>query len=274
MVSKRPVLIMVAPNGARRTKADHSALPITPDELAQTAVECRAAGAAAIHLHDRDKQERHSLDVGRCVEAVKAVKAATPEMAIQVTTEAAGICKVDDQEHLLSEFRPAFASISIAEILRDGEERGIRILRSAIGAGTRIQYILYSQDDIRTLARLRRQIRDDDREPSTLLVAGRYGVVDHATVDIVYGLHRVLHAEGLDAEGRWMTCAFGRGELSCLEAAISLGSHARVGYENAIVDSKGKLVGNNAERVSQVADLVQAAGHLPAKPKIASGILG
>ena len=56
------VSITVAPNGGRRSKADHPALPLTVPELVRTAAECLAAGAAMLHLHIRDAQGGHLLD--------------------------------------------------------------------------------------------------------------------------------------------------------------------------------------------------------------------
>ncbi|NED51707.1 3-keto-5-aminohexanoate cleavage protein, partial [Micromonospora aurantiaca] len=47
-------LITVAPTGAESAKSDVPALPVTLDELVQTAKECEAAGAAVIHVHIRD----------------------------------------------------------------------------------------------------------------------------------------------------------------------------------------------------------------------------
>ena len=270
----KPVFVMVAPNGARRTRADHPALPISAAELASTAVECHAAGAAAMHLHVRDAHDRHSLDVFRCAEAVDAVSTAVPGLAIQVTTEAASICTVDDQDRLLAELKPRYASVSIAEILRDGENRGIEIIRRAVSSGIAIQYILYSTEDVRTLSSLRRRLFEDDREPSTLLVAGRYGVVDDATVDMVDEPYRVLSAEGLAADGKWMVCAFGRGEMACLQAAMELGGHARVGFENAIVDADGKLATSNAERVAKVAEMAEAASRPLMDGRSAPSVLG
>jgi uncharacterized protein (DUF849 family) len=57
-----PVLIMVAPTGARRSKLDHPGLPISACEIALTARACADAGAGAIHLHVRDRSGGHSLD--------------------------------------------------------------------------------------------------------------------------------------------------------------------------------------------------------------------
>src|SRR5271170_4737413 len=56
------VVLAVAPNGGRKTKADHPALPLSADELARTAAECLERGASMIHLHVRDKDGGHCLD--------------------------------------------------------------------------------------------------------------------------------------------------------------------------------------------------------------------
>ena len=52
--------VAVAPNGGRKTKAECAGLPITAEELAQTAAECLEQGAAMLHLHVRDGAGRPS----------------------------------------------------------------------------------------------------------------------------------------------------------------------------------------------------------------------
>ena len=59
------VVLTVAPNRGRKTKADHPALPLTADELAWTAAECLERGASMIHLHVRDADGQHCLDPKR-----------------------------------------------------------------------------------------------------------------------------------------------------------------------------------------------------------------
>ena len=54
--------LMVAPNGARRLKKDHPAVPLTINETVETAKACYKEGAEAIHLHVRDKNGQHVLD--------------------------------------------------------------------------------------------------------------------------------------------------------------------------------------------------------------------
>lgn len=83
--------IMVAPNGARRGKADHPALPITDDELVDTTRACIAAGADGVHLHLRDGNGKHLLDAARYRFLLERLEAEVPGAYLQVTSEAAGI---------------------------------------------------------------------------------------------------------------------------------------------------------------------------------------
>ena len=59
--SKLPRL-MVAPNGVRPMKKDHPKVPITIDEIVETAKLSYDAGAEAIHFHIRDENGLHVLD--------------------------------------------------------------------------------------------------------------------------------------------------------------------------------------------------------------------
>lgn len=77
--------LMVAPNGARRGKADHPDLPITDAEMIATARACQQAGADGIHLHIRDAAGRHLLDAGRYRALLAALEEAVPGMYLQVT---------------------------------------------------------------------------------------------------------------------------------------------------------------------------------------------
>ncbi len=90
--SSHRVAIAVAPNGGRRTKADHPAIPLTPAELARTAAECVDAGASMIHVHIRRPDGRHLLDAEAYRQAIDAIrKQVGDRLVIQITTEALGI---------------------------------------------------------------------------------------------------------------------------------------------------------------------------------------
>src|SRR3954470_14612680 len=80
-----PLLITVAPTGAETAKEDRPQLPTTPEEIAATARDCEAAGAAMIHLHVRDAEHRPTLDQGLLKEWVAAVRDSS-DLVVQLST--------------------------------------------------------------------------------------------------------------------------------------------------------------------------------------------
>lgn len=267
--------IMVAPNGARRTKVDHPAIPLSAEELAETAAACRAAGAGAIHLHVRDQDQVHSLDPETYRWAIASVHYRCPDITIQTTTEAAGLFDVDHQIAAVRALRPSCLSFSLAELLRDGEEKAERFLKWAAQNKMGVQFILYDAEQIEMMRRLldAGQLYVPGR-PRIIVVAGRYSATQDSDLSKFEALYDALVRTGLDTDAIWMTCAFGRGEMACLERTIELGGHVRVGFENAIVDARGKPAKDNAERVALVASLALKHGRALADPRQSAELLG
>jgi len=116
------IMIMVAPNGARRTKADHPDLPISPDEVVASVVASHKAGAAAVHVHARDNELKHTLDATRYGEMLNTVDAAVGDaMVVQMTTEAVGIYSAPEQMEAVRALKPAFVSMAIRELIPDSD---------------------------------------------------------------------------------------------------------------------------------------------------------
>jgi uncharacterized protein (DUF849 family) len=269
------ICIMVAPNGARRTRQEHPRLPITPDEIAETARACRAAGAGAIHLHVRDAQERHTLDADAYRAAIVAIRRACPDIAIQITTEAAGLFELDQQIASVEALRPACISFSLTELMREGNARGERFLIWAAEQGIAVQFILYDEVQVADFAHHWRAGRLHLPDaPRVILVVGRYSSTQDSDIVEFEALFSALQAERLDREAIWMTCAFGRGEMACLERTIECGGHARVGFENATIDGLGRPATDNVERVALVAALARKHGRAVADLQGAARMLG
>ena len=79
------VMITCAVTGAETTRADHPALPVTPDEIAVAAAEAREAGAAILHLHVRDANGEPTQDPAVFAEAIGKTRART-DLVVEVTT--------------------------------------------------------------------------------------------------------------------------------------------------------------------------------------------
>ena len=114
----RPVtsgtLITVAPTGAESAKADVPALPVTVEEVAATARDCQAVGAAVIHLHVRDAETRPTLDLGRVREVVAAVREST-DLVVQLSTGGAVTDPFDARLAVL-DAEPDAASLTLGTV--------------------------------------------------------------------------------------------------------------------------------------------------------------
>ncbi|MGJ8546031.1 MAG: 3-keto-5-aminohexanoate cleavage protein [Sulfitobacter sp.] len=243
--------IMVAPNGARRGKADHTALPITTGEIVQTAADCVRAGADALHLHVRDAQGEHSLDPGRYLEALAELERVLPELRVQITTEAAGVFDVATQLACVTQVRPDWASISLREIARN-PALAPKLYGLCAEQGTQVQHILYDSDDIALLRDWQAKGIVPDAEPSVIFVLGRYA---QGQVSLPGDL--VPFTKAMPEARDWMVCAFGPHEHACLYAAAQQGGSLRVGFENSLSDAQENLHADNAASVAALRGLLK-----------------
>ncbi len=246
-----PLIISVAPNGARKLKADHPALPLTPEELAATAVACREAGAALIHLHVRDREGRHTLDAPSYRTAIAAIrKAVGQDIIIQATSEAVGMYAPEQQMAMVRDLKPEAVSLAIREIIPDAaaEPAAGEFLAWMGREGIAPQYILYSDQDVERFQDLRRRGLIPGDRHFVLFVLGRYSVGQTSDPTDLLPFLSVK-----DETMTWAVCAFGPRESACVLTAAALGGHARVGFENNLYLADGALAPDNAALVSQVA---------------------
>jgi len=110
------MMIKAALNGGR-PRSEHSAIPITPQELAISAKEAVEAGAGAIHFHVRAANERESLDGDDVTRAVNTVKAAVPKTPVGISTGAWILNNTKLRYDKISAWKtfPDFASINFKE---------------------------------------------------------------------------------------------------------------------------------------------------------------
>ena len=109
--------IMIAPNGARPKKKDHIEVPVTIDEVVETAKLCFDEGAEGIHFHLRDEKSDHILSSEMCLKALNDLRISVPKMHLQVTTEAVGRYSPGEMRKFAYEVTPPGISIGIREMI-------------------------------------------------------------------------------------------------------------------------------------------------------------
>ncbi len=241
--------LMVAPNGARRTKSDHPAIPVTLEETVKTAKRCYAAGAEAIHFHLRDNAQKHILDSGLYKEGLVELYHQVPEMHLQITTEAVGQYSPEEMTKIAYDVMPPGISIGVAEMIpsRQPSANNIRLYQSLYEAGCRVQHLCYQPEDVDLLARLVTEAGLKDEKIWGMFVIGHYtGRVSHPDMIQPFIDRVVAHGLALD----WAVCAFAEQEHRCLETAVSLGGKVRVGFENSIFMPDGTIAPDNETRIA------------------------
>ncbi len=267
----RDVIIMVAPNGARKTKLDHSALPVSIEDTASEAAQCYAAGASVLHAHVRGENDEHVLDAGLYRELIAEMTQRVPGMLIQVTSEAVGIYTPEEQVACIQAVVPQMASMCLREISSNfaQPEFARQFFEWCDEHAVHIQHIVFSAEEFQHFLDYRERGVIPAGQRCVLFVLGRYNVnFQSEPADLEPFLQHDL--EGLD----WFTCAFGSQEQQCVLAAISAGGNARVGFENNLYLPNGEMAANTATLVSSLVDAMRENKCRPADSANARHLLG
>ena len=246
MRNGHPLVIACAPNGARRGAHDHTAIPLTPGELAATAAHLPDAGVSLLHLHVRDKQGRHTLDPDTYREAIEAIRKETGRrLVIQVTTEAVGIYSPDEQMAVVEALKPEAVSLALAELCPDQawEPAAGRFFSSLRRNGTWPQYILYTVEQLERFERLRAKGFFGEDHPACLLVMGSYVKQTDGTREQLDSFLESIDIRALP----WSVCCFGKSEQEVLLHAANLGGSVRIGFENNLWLPDGTLAQSNLQ---------------------------
>jgi 3-keto-5-aminohexanoate cleavage enzyme len=242
-------LLMIAPNGARRTKTDHPALPITDDEIVETARQCWDAGADGIHLHIRDEQGRHLLDAARYRALLDRLSDDVPDMYLQVTSEAAGRYTATEQQAVMRNLQPDHVSVALREMMPgpDDAPQARDFYDWAYDSGVDIQHILYSPEDVLSFVAAVNGGVIPDQVHRVIFVQGRYPDGGHNPTPLAAYLNVLDPVQGMTFD--WMVCAFGVSETDSLVEAAQRGGKMRIGFENSLWQGDRTRAKDNAERV-------------------------
>ena len=98
MTMNTNVVVSCAVTGAGDTVDKHPAIPVTPEQIANSAIEAADAGAAIVHLHVRDPETgKGSRDINLFKETVELVRNSGRNVLINLTAGMGGDLVVDDE---------------------------------------------------------------------------------------------------------------------------------------------------------------------------------
>jgi 3-keto-5-aminohexanoate cleavage enzyme len=273
MSSMASTLITVAPTGAEAEKADAPALPVTLQELVQTAKDCEAAGAAVIHVHILDDDARPTLDPARLRDTVAALREST-NLIVQLST---GGAVTDPYERRLKvlDAAPDACSLTCGTVNFGGDVfMNPWPFMAELYQLTQAMEIVpeFELFDLGHVASMRRLL-DTYGAP--------YGGRVHC--DLVMGVpggmpgdarSLVAAVAALPEGATWSATGIGRTTLPVMYAALSAGGHLRVGMEDTLTYAKGRPVIANSQLVERAALLARTAQRAPMPTDEARSFLG
>jgi uncharacterized protein (DUF849 family) len=266
-------MITVAPTGAELDKAAVPALPVTLDELVTTAIGCRQAGAAMIHVHIRDGDAAPTLDLGRLTDTVQALREST-DLIVQLST---GGAVTDPYERRLAVLDAAPDGCSLTcgtvnfgdDVFMNPWPFMCELYVRTQELGVVPEFELFDLGQVASLHRL----------------LDKYGPPfgGHVHCDLVMGVPggmagdaaTLVHAvAALPAGATWSATGVGRASVPVLLAALACGGDLRVGMEDTISFARGRPVASNAELVERAATLADLAQRPALTPDEARAQLG
>jgi len=265
-----PLIITVAPVGAEITPEQTPHLATTPLKLGEVAAACRQAGASIIHVHCRNDDGTNTHEVERFAQAYEAIRSSS-DLIVQFSTGGA-IGMTPQERSAVLQLRPEMATLTCGTVNFGDEvfENSFPIMRGILEKmhqyGVRPELEIFDKGHLSNARRLQRE-RLLEFPQHIDFVLGVPGGLD-ATVPNLCDL-----VGDLPSGCTWSVAGIGRMQLPMAMAAIAMGGHVRVGLEDNIFYSKGRLA-TNEELVARVARIAAELGRPVATPSQARATLG
>jgi len=278
------LIITAALTGGQHGKEANPNLPEQPDEIIEQAVRCWAAGAAAVHIHARDKQGRATADPVVFQEIVEGIKNQT-DLVICLSTGGAAKITLQERVAMVPALKPEMASLNIGSTMTGRydfkADRWLSdftlaqsyadlefIARTMLEAGTKPEIEIYDPGMINN-ALLLKEIGAIQEPMHFSLVMGIPGQINAPTPK-----HLLYLSEALPPGSTWQVIGIGVHQFPMITMGLLLGGHVRVGLEDNLYIARGALAESNAQLVEKAVRLAHEIERPIATPDQARKMLG
>jgi len=286
LLSQDKVIITAAITGGIHGKWANAALPVTPEEQAQDALDCYNAGAAVLHLHVRGADGQNTPDLDVYNRAVKLIGQKCPIIrqignGIGAWLDEKGAiinATLDQRLNLLNidpapemhtinagtfEFRTKYGGAVFNNPLSFNEQYVTQCRQKGFG----IEIEVYDSSHVANMI----ELADHNVLTGPLHFSIVLGIMGGAPATPA----NLFHMVGLLPEGStWQVVTIGRYHLRSTIIAMSMGGNIRTGLEDTLNYGKGQPAESNARLVERMVRIARDIGREPATIKEARTILG
>jgi uncharacterized protein (DUF849 family) len=284
MAQEGKVIVTCAITGAIHTPSMSPYLPVTPEEIAQAAIEAVDAGAAIVHLHARDPETGKPDQRPEAFLPILQLVKKQSDCIVNLTTGGAPYMKVEERVRPAALFKPELASLNMGSmnfglfpmlnrykdfrfdwerqhlensrdlIFRNTYQDIDYVLSSCSGNGTRFEFECYDVSHLYNLAHFAE--RGLVKPPLFVqTVFGLLGGIGPHPEDV---LHMKRTADRLfGSDYIWSVLGAGRNQMPIAAMAAAMGGNVRVGLEDSLWDGRGQLAEKNATQVRRARQIIE-----------------
>ena len=299
-MARGKVIISCAVTGAIHTPSMSPYLPVTAEEIADSAVGAAEAGAAIIHLHARNPVDgRPDQNPALFKPFLEVIKQRT-DAVINLTTGGHPSMTVDERIRPAVTFQPEVASLNMGTMgfglfpmlnryktfKHDWEAPALeasrdlvfkntyadieRLLVTLSPMGTRFEFECYDTSHLYNLA----YFLDRNLVKPPLFIQTVFGILGGIGAHPEDVMHMKRTADRLFGDQfEWSVLGAGARQMPIVAMAASMGGNVRVGLEDSLWAGKGKLAQSNAEQVRTARQIIEGLGLEVATPAEARLIL-
>ncbi len=294
------VIISCAITGSIHTPSMSPYLPVTPAEIAESALGAAEAGAAIVHLHARNPLDGRPDQSPEAFEPFLKVIKQSSNVVINLTTGGSPYMSVEERVRPAEVWQPEVASLNMGsmnfglfpmlkrykEFKHDWEpamlegshdlvfRNSFKDIRYALETlnktGARYEFECYDTSHLHNL----HYFWQEGLVQAPLFIQTCFGLLGGIGAHPEEVMHMKRTADRLFGEHyRWSVLAAGRGQMQVAAQAAALGGHVRVGLEDNLWLDKGVLAPTNAAQVQRVRQIIEGLGLEVATPDEARNIL-
>ncbi|WP_039018443.1 3-keto-5-aminohexanoate cleavage protein [Halocynthiibacter namhaensis] len=290
----RKIILTCAITGSIHTPSMSPHLPVTPDDIATSAIEAANAGASVLHLHARDPENgKPSSDIDVFRQFLPRIKNST-DAVINLTTGGSSQMTVEQRLSAPAELAPEMCSLNMGSInfglfpmkdrysdwKHDWEEPFLENTRDVVfkntfhdietvfkmlgdGGGAKFEFECYDVGHIQSVAFYLKQNRI--QAPVFLqFVMGVLGGIDASPESLM--MMKETADRLLGDQYQFSVLAAGRQQMTLGTMSVILGGNVRVGLEDSLMISRGELAVSNAQQVTKIRTVLEELGYEIATP--------
>ncbi len=299
-MAKRKVIISCAVTGSIHTPSMSPHLPVTPAEIAESALGAAEAGAAIVHLHARNPEDGRPDQSPEAFEPFLRVIKQGSNVVVNLTTGGSPYMSVEERVKPAEVWKPEVASLNMGsmnfglfpmlkrykEFKYDWEEPMLRnsddlvfrnsykdiryALETLNQSGARYEFECYDTSHLYNL----HYFWQEGLVQAPLFIQTCFGLLGGIGAHPDDVMHMKRTADRLFGDNyRWSVLAAGANQMRVAAMAASMGGHVRVGLEDSLWIGAGKLAETNAQQVTRVRQIIEGLGLEIATPDDAREIL-